>query len=383
LNFTFTPEQQSFREDLCTFLQESVPESEQTTHGYFSESQYAFSRRLYKQMALKRWLTIGWPAEFGGGGKGFVEQAIFDEEIGYHRVQRVGITGLSFVGPALIRFGSTAQKAKYLPPIASGDVEYCQGFTEPNAGSDLASLEMTATKEGNNYVLNGSKIYTSFYKHADYIYLLARTDLDVSKHRGISLFIVPSDQTGISYREIPFIIGESSAQIYFDNVKVSFDSLIGDENQGWYYAMTTLDYERAQMERYARVRRTFDEFLHFCQTHGLAKEPIVQHKLAKLKMDFDTWKLLCWKVAWMQSENLLPNAEASSAFLFGTDQRLRFSQEASEILGFYSILLKGSDLTPMNGAIEGLTREALHMHGAGTQEIHRNIVAQRGLGLPR
>ena len=383
MNFTFTPEQQKFREDLCTFLKESVPESEQTTHGYFSESQYTFSRRLYKQMALKRWLTIGWPAEFGGGGKGFVEQAIFDEEIGYHRVQRVGITGLSFVGPALIRFGSPAQKTKYLPPIASGDVEYCQGFTEPNAGSDLASLEMTAIKEGNNYVLNGSKIYTSFYKHADYIYLLARTDLDVSKHRGISLFIVPSDEQGISYRELPFIIGESSAQIYFENVKVSFDSLIGDENQGWYYAMTTLDYERAQMERYARVRRTFDEFLHFCQSHGLTKEPIVQHKLAKLKIDFDSWKLLCWKVAWMQSENLLPNSEASSAFLFGTDQRLRFSQEASEILGFYSILLRGSDLTPMNGAIEGLTREALHMHGAGTQEIHRNIVAQRGLGLPR
>ena len=282
-----------------------------------------------------------------------------------------------------MRFGSTDQKAKYLPPIASGDVEYCQGFTEPNAGSDLASLEMTATKVGDEYILNGSKIYTSFYKHADYIYLLARTDQNVSKHRGISLFIVPADQEGISYTELPFIIGESSAQIYFENVKISTDSLIGEENRGWYYAMTTLDYERAQMERYARVRRTFDEFLHFCQIHSLTKNPIVQHKLAKLKIDFDSWKLLCWKVAWMQSENLLPNAEASSAFLFGTDQRLRFSQEASEILGFYSVLLKGCDLTPMDGAIEGLTREALHMHGAGTQEIHRNIVAQRGLGLPR
>lgn len=383
MNFTFTTEQQSFRDELCSFLTENVPKAQQTTHGYFSHAQYTFSRKLYKEMALRRWLTIGWPKEFGGGGKGFIEQAIFDEEIGYHRVQRVGITGLSFVGPALMRFGSPAQKLKYLPPIANGDVEYCQGFTEPNAGSDLASLEMSAAKKGNRYVLNGSKIYTSFYKHSDYIYLLARTDPNVPKHRGISLFIVPCDRPGITFRELPFIIGESAAQIYFDQVEVSTKTLIGEENRGWYYAMTTLDYERAQIERYARVRRTFDEFLLFCQKNNITRDPIIQHKLAKLKIDFDSWKLMCWKVAWMQSKNLLPSAESSAAFLFGTDQRLRFSQEASEILGFYSVLRKGSDITPMEGAIEGLSREALHMHGAGTQEIHRNIVAQRGLGLPR
>ncbi len=388
MRFTFSQEQQQFRQEVCAFLREEMSPEYETVFGTFSEEKYWFSRDLFRRLAERRWLTVGWPEEYGGGGKTFLEQSILDEQIGYHRVQRVGITGINFAGPAIIKFGTPEQKARYLPPIARGEAEYCQGFTEPDAGSDLASLQMRAEADGDQYVLNGSKMFTSYYAHADFIYLLARTDPDAPKHRGISLFIVEMDTPGISTRPLPYINGEVAAQTFFDNVRVPRTCLVGQENQGWYHAMTTLDYERAGLERYARVRRTFDDLLSFSKSAPyrggvFGKDPLVRHKLAKVKVGLEGWAALCWKVAWMQSRGEVPNAEASIAFLYGTKQRLYFAQEAMEILGKFGTLTPECDTAPIQGAIEGLSRESMHMHGAGTMEIHRNIIAQRGLGLPR
>ena len=388
MQFKFSKEQQELRDQISEFLRQEISPQYETVFGTYSEEKYRFGRDLARKLADKGWLTIGWPKEYGGGGKTFLEQSILDEQIGYHRIQRVGLTGLNFAGPAIIKFGTSEQKARYLPPIARGDVEYCQGFTEPNAGSDLASLQMRAVPDGDYYILNGSKMFTSYYTHADFIYLLARTDPDAPKHRGISLFIVEMDTPGISTRPLPYINGEIASQTFFDDVRVPRSCLVGEENQGWYHAMTTLDYERAGLERYARVRRTFNDFVDYCRSapyNGgtLGQDPVVRHKLAKLKVGMEAWSLLCWKVAWMQSQGQVPNAEASIAFLYGTQQRLKFAQEAMEILGPLGALTPESDLAPIRGAIEGLSRESLHLHGAGTMEIHRNIIAQRGLGLPR
>ena len=388
MRFRFSQEQQQFRQEVCEFLREETSPEYETIFGTFSEKKYWFSRDLFRRLAEKGWLTIGWPTEYGGGGKTFLEQSILDEQIGYHRVQRVGITGLNFAGPAIIKFGNLEQKARYLPPIARGEAEYCQGFTEPDAGSDLASLQMRAETDGDHYVLNGSKMFTSYYAHADFIYLLARTDPHAPKHRGISLFIVEMDTPGITTRPLPYINGEVAAQTFFDDVRVPRSCLVGQENQGWYHAMTTLDYERAGLERYARVRRTFDDFVAFCKTARyqggvLGSDPVVRYKLAKIKVGLEGWGLLCWKVAWMQSRGDVPNAEASMAFLYGTQQRLNFAQEAMEILDRSGTLTPESSVAPIEGTIEGLSRESMHMHGAGTMEIHRNIIAQRGLGLPR
>ncbi len=383
MRFRFTQEQHQFRQEVSEFLRQEMSPEYETVFGTFSEDKYWFSRDLFRRLAERRWLTVGWPEEYGGGGKTFLEQSILDEQIGYHKVQRVGITGINFAGPAIIKFGTPEQKARYLPPIARGDAEYCQGFTEPDAGSDLASLQMRAEADGDHFVLNGSKMFTSYYAHADFIYLLARTDPDAPKHRGISLFIVEMDTPGISTRPLPYINGEVAAQTFFDNVRVSRSCLVGQENQGWYHAMTTLDYERAGLERYARVRRTFDDFVEFCKDAGLRGDAVARHKLARVKVGLEGWAALCWKVAWMQSRGEVPNAEASIAFLYGTQQRLYFAQEAMEILGKLGTLTPECDAAPIQGAIEGLSRESMHMHGAGTMEIHRNIIAQRGLGLPR
>ena len=388
MDFDFTKDQKRFRDDLRTFLEEEVPLERQEVFGLDTEEQYQFGRAVARKLADRGWLAIGWPKEYGGSGRGSIEQAILKEELGYRRVPRTGVTGLDFAGPALLHFGSEEQKREYLPPIARGEVEYCQGFSEPNAGSDLAALELRAVRDGDDYVLNGTKIFTSRAFRSDFIYLLARTDSEAPKHRGLSLFIGSMRTPGISVSPLPYISGELAAQTFFDDVRLDGSTLIGEENQGWYHAMTTLDYERSGLERYAGVRRTFDDFVEFCQTTRVDgttpwEKPVVRYKLADLRTGMEVWRLLCWKVAWMQSAGAVPNAEASIAFLHGTEERLRFAQTAMQILGPFSTLRHESKWAPLLGAVEGIHRESMHLHGAGTTEIHKNIIAQRGLGLPR
>ena len=389
MDFDLTPEQARFREDLRGFLDAEVPVEKQEVFGMLTEEQYQFGRGINRKLAERDWLAVGWPREHGGGGKGPIEQGILAEDLGYRRVPKSGFIGLGIVGPAIMVFGSPEQKEQYLPPIARGEVEYCQGFSEPNVGSDLASLELRAERRGDEYVLNGFKMFTSYAYHADYMYLLARTDPQAQTHRGISLFIADLKTPGISLQPLLYINGEMAAQTFFDDVHLPLSCLIGDENRGWYHAMTTLDYERSGLGIYGSVRRVFDDFVDFCQQpapdggRALAEHPLVRHQLAQHRLAMENWKLLCWKVAWLQSSGAVPNAEASVAFLYGTEQRFKFAEMAMEVLGPYATLRHGSPLAPLLGNIEGIHREAMHLHGAGTMEIHRNIIAQRGLGLPR
>ena len=389
MDFDFTSQQTKFREELRDFLRAEVPLEKQEVFGLLTEEQYQFGREINLKLAERDWLAIGWPEEHGGGGRGPIEQGILAEDLGYWHVPKSGSIGLGIVGPAIMVFGTQDQKDRYLKPIARGEVEYCQGFSEPNVGSDLASLELRAERDGDEYVLNGSKMFTSYAFHADYMYLLARTDPQAQKHRGISIFIADLKTQGISLTPLPYINGEMAAQTHFDNVRLPVSCLIGEENRGWYHAMTTLDYERSGLFRYANVRRVFDDFSEFCQGPApdggqpLAEHPLVRHKLARRRLGMETWKLLCWNVAWMQSSGALPNSEASVAFLYGSEERLRFAEMAMEVLGPYSTLRHGDPMAPLQGNIEGIHREAMHLHGAGTTEIHRNIIAQRGLGMPR
>ena len=388
MNFEFTADQRRFRDEVRSFLKREVPLESQAIFGVESEEQFQFARSLGRKLAARGWLAIGWPTEYGGGGRSRVEQAVLNEEMGYWRVPRAGSVGLGTAGPALLEFGTPEQKKVFIPPIAEGEVEYCQGFSEPNAGSDLASLELRAVRDGEEYVLNGTKMFTSHAYDADYIYLLARTDPNAQKHRGLSLFIADVKTPGISFRPLPYINGQMSAQTYFVDARIPASALIGQENQGWYHAMTTLDYERSGLERYGGVRRTFDDFVEYCKGahhdgNVMIENPVVRHKLAQLRVGMEVWRLLCWKVAWLQSTGATPNAEASIAFLFGTDERLRFAQTAMEMLGHYGTLRHESRWAPMLGDIEGIHTESMHLHGAGTTEIHRNIIALRGLGMPR
>ncbi len=386
MDLDFTPDQERFRQDVRSFLEREVPPERQAVFGVEGEDQYRFARSMDRKLAERGWLVVSWPEEYGGSGLTQIEHSILGEELGYRRVPSTGNVGRGYVGPALMAFGTAEQKEQYLPPIARAEVQYCQGFSEPNAGSDLAGLELRAERQGDEYVINGTKMFTSFAYHADYIYLLARTDADAPRHRGISLFIVDVKTPGVSFRPLPYINGDMAAQTFFDDVCVPASCLIGEENQGWYHAMTTLDYERSGLERYAGVRRTFDDFVDYCNTSPTPGQPdrtVLRHRLAQVRVGMEVWRLLCWKVAWLQSAGAVPNAEASVAFLYGTEQRLRFAEMAMEAVGPYGALGNESDAAPLMGAIEGIHRESMHLHGAGTCEIHRNIIAQRGLGMPR
>ena len=227
----------------------------QEIFGFSTEEQYQFGREINRKLAARDWLAVGWPREHGGGGKGAIEQGILAEDLGYWRVPKSGSIGLGIVGPAIMVFGAQDQKDRYLRPIARGEVEYCQGFSEPNAGSDLASLELRAERDGDEYVLNGSKMFTSYAYHADYMYLLARTDPQAQKHRGISLFIADLKTPGISLQPLPYINGEMAAQTFFEDVRLPISCLIGEENRGWYHAMTTLDGQHPGHPRAGRKRR--------------------------------------------------------------------------------------------------------------------------------
>ncbi len=388
MDFEFSPQQTEFRDELREFLDRELPPESEEVYGVWSETQYQFGREFAKKLAARKWLAVGWPEEHGGGGKGPMEMGILAEELGYRRVPRTGYIGLNIVGPALMVFGTPEQKAQYLPAIARGEVEYCQGFSEPNAGSDLGSLELRAERDGDEYVLNGSKMFTSYAFQSDYMYLLARTNPEAPKHRGISLFIADINTPGISRHPLPYINGEMAAQTFFDDVRLPISCLIGDEDRGWYHAMTTLDFERSGLLRYAQVRRVFDDFVEFCKSpydgiKSLRDDPALRQRLTERRVGMEMWRLLCWNVAWMQSSGAVPNAEASVAFLFGTEERLRFAQMAMEALGPYGTLRHGARWAPLLGNIEGIHRESMHLHGAGTTEVHRNIIAQRGLGLPR
>ena len=367
MDFDFTVEQNRFREELREFLKAEVPVEKQEVFGHLTEEQYQFGRHINRKLAEQGWLAIGWPKEHGGGGKGPIEQGILNEDLGYWRVPKSGSIGLGIVGPAIMVFGTEDQKDRYLSPIAKGEVEYCQGFSEPNVGSDLGSLELQAERDGDEYILNGSKMFTSYAFHADYMYLLARTDPQAQKHRGISLFIADLKTPGIDLSPLPYINGEMAAQTTFDNVRLPLSCLIGEENRGWYHAMTTLDYERSGLWRYANVRRVFDDFSTFCQDSApdggqpLADHPLVRHQLARRRLGMETWKLLCWNVAWMQSSGAVPNAEASIAFLYGSEERLRFAEMAMEVLGPYATLKTGSPMAPILGNIEGIHLSLIHI----------------------
>lgn len=393
MEFDHTPEQLQFKDELREFLIAEVPEDKQAIFGLTTEDQYRFGREINRRLAARNWLAIGLPEEYGGGGKGPIDQGILAESLGYCRVPEAGTVGLRIVAPTIMALGTPEQKDLYLSPIAKGEVEYCQAFNWPNAESDLAPLELRAERDGRDYVLNGAQTSAGHAFHADYLFLLARTGSQSEKNRGISLFIVDTKIPGVSLQSMPFINGETAAQTTFDNVRLPASCLMGQENQGWDHAMTYANNATSELGRYGAARRVFDDFTDFCNDSApdggqpLAEHPLVRHQLAQRRLGMETWRLLCWKAVWMQSApagigvETEINAGAAGACLFGSEERLRFAEMAMEVLGPYATLRNGSPLVPLLGNIEGMHREALNLHGAGAAEIQRGRIARRELGM--
>lgn len=392
MRFFFTTEQNAFRAEVREFLQREIPPEFLLSceEGREEDSYFAAARSFMEKLAAKGLLVIGWPKEYGGGGASYMEQAILSEELGYFGVSPANSTGLQIAGPAIMRFGTEEQKLRYLPPIAQGKVVWCQGFSEPNAGSDLASAQLRAERDGSDYVLNGQKTFTSRAHWADHIYLLTRTDPHAPrKQQGLSMFLVDMKSPGITLRPLlNFAHAYPQNEIFFDDVRVPAENLIGREGEAWELVTASLSFERVSLSLVGRQQRLFEQLLDFCRSFELAGRrpldlPAVQARLARCAAALQAWRLLCWRVVWLQARGQLPSYEVSLSNFVGKDYRQLFARTAIGVLGPYGLLDEGSPLVPLEGRFLHQYLYSMNKHGQGTAEVQRDIVARRGLGLPR
>ena len=390
MDFQFTAEDEAFRQDVRQFIRQELPAGWEGGGRYPEEDDWDFTLVLRKKMAEKGWLTMHWPEEYGGQNASAVRSAIFSEELTYNRTPGRDIFGVRMLGPTLMIHGSEEQKRAHLPPVARGEIQWCQGYSEPESGSDLASLATRAVLDGDEYVINGSKIWTSMAHHADWIMLLTRTDPEAPKHRGITFILVDMKTPGIEVRPIINMSGRHEFnQIMLDNVRVPRANVVGEENRGWYVAVTLLDFERSGIDYSASARRLLDEMKDYAAEttqngKPLIESPWVRSLLADRYIDCEVARLMAYNVAYMQGEGLVPNKEASMSKVFGSETVQRVSAAGMEILGMYGILGRDEKWAPLMGRVQESWMSAFSgTIAAGTSEIQRNIIASRGLGLPR
>ena len=389
MDFRFTPEEEGFREELRSFLKRELPDDWAGSVDEGDED-WDFTLEMRKKLAGKGWLAMAWPEEYGGQNASLMIQVIFAEEMAYHRAPGRDIFGTRMMAPTLMIHGTEEQKREHLPPVARGEVQWCQGYSEPESGSDLASLQTRAVEDGDDFVINGTKVWTSSAHRADHIMVLTRTDPDAPKHRGISFLLADMRTPGLEVRPIINMANvHSFNMVTFDNVRVPKRNLVGELNRGWYVGATLLDFERSGVDYSAGSQRMLEELVQFSKENSrngraLADDPLVRRHLADLAIKVATSRLISYNTAWMQSEGLVPNKEASMGKAFGTELQQHVAAAGMDLLGLYGQLEPGSKYAPLAGRIERsyLTSVSATI-AAGTSEIQRNIIATRGLGLPR
>ncbi len=390
MDFQFSAEDDAFRQELRAFVQQELPPDWEGGGRWPEEWDWELTRQIRKKMAERGWLTMHWPREYGGQDAPPISQAIFNEELAYLRAPGRDIFGVRMLGPTLMIYGSEEQKRTHLPPISRGEVQWCQGYSEPESGSDLASLSTRAVRDGDDYVINGSKTWTTMAHRADWIFMLARTDPDVPKHRGISFILVDMKSPGIQVRPIINMAdGHEFNQVIFDNVRVPRRNLVGEENRGWYVAVTLLDFERSGIEYSAMARRLLDDVWGYAgevkhNGQPLAQVPWVRQLMADRYIECEVARLMAYNVAYMQGQGLVPNKEASMSKVFGSETLKRVTAASMEVLGLYGVLGRDEKWAPLKGRVpEHWMISFSHTIAGGTSEVQRNIIASRGLGLPR
>jgi len=383
MDFGFTEEQNRFRQEVRSFLEGEIKKGywEPTCDAWIQGFDPEFSKRV----AQKGWIGLTWPREYGGQGLSYIDRLILTEEM-----LRLGAPAACHwfadrqIGGSIVTYGTDEQKRELLPKIVAGEAYIGLGMSETEAGCDLASLQTRAIEDGDDYIINGQKTWTSGGSFVNYFYLLARTDPDAPKHRGISEFIIPADLPGISRIPMIDITGtEAWNDVFFDEVRVPKKCLIGEKNRGFLQALQQLDYERSGMERLMGNYPLFDAIVQFTKENKLSQEPIIRNKLAQLRIEFEIGRLLVYRVALVMDEGRAPNREAAMSKAYSTAFEQRLAKAAMEILGPYGQLLSDSKLAPIRGlAVHSYLASKGYSLQAGTSEILKNVLATRGLGLP-
>jgi alkylation response protein AidB-like acyl-CoA dehydrogenase len=396
MDFRLTPEQETLKKEFDEFFRKEMknapPGWVSGMESLFSEEGFTFHRQIAKKLIEKGWLVRHWPKEYGGQDAPIIEQLLFSEAMGYHRAVGVDPWGIYLLAPTLLAVGSEEQKREHLPPMARAERFWCQGWSEPNAGSDLASLTTRAVRDGDDYIINGQKTWTSGAQYADWMFMLARTNPEEKRSRGLSYFLLDLKTPGITLRPIYGMDGSYMFnEVYFDDVRVPSRNRVGEENEGWVITRATMNFERSNVGMMVGAKRDLEELVEFCKEtrwngKTLAENPFVRHGLAQLAIEIEVGRAMSYRIAWLQEKGglIAAAAAASAAKVYGSELAQRFAYTGSQILGLYGQVKKGSKWAPLMGKFEHLYQFFPGMNiGGGSSEIQRNLIAWVGLGLPR
>ena len=399
MDFQDSPQEAAFRKDVRAFIKQEMPPglSRRGKGGamfgggggrFLQEGYWQKLRGWLDKLNERGWVAPAWPTEYGGAGLTVIEQFILNQEMATLGAPRSpNVIGLGWAGPTIILYGTDEQKKQHLPPILKAESFWCQGFSEPEAGSDLASLQTRAVRDGDDYIINGQKIWTSGAHGAGWMIMLARTDPNAPKHKGISYFLLDMKSPGITVRPLVNMAGSHDFnEVFFDNVRVPQENLVGEENRGWYIGTTTLDFERSGIATGVSHALTVDDYVQYIREQNGASfgGPTMRYELADRAVEAQVEQMLNYQVIGVQARGMVPSNEASIAKLFSTELDQRIADTGLKLLGTYGQLMKDSPHTKMNGRLPSMYLYATTSTiGGGTSEVQRNIIAQRGLGLPR
>lgn len=371
------------RRELRAYFSGLMPEDERRRVGEEGVGGDRF-REVVKRLGSDGWLGIGWPTEYGGQGRPAEDQYVFFDE-----VQRAGLpfpfVTVNTVGPTLMAHGSEEQRTRYLPGILSGDVVFAIGYTEPAAGTDLASLTTRAVRDGDSYVVDGSKIFTSGANTADHVWLAARTDPDAPRHRGISILIVPTSGDGFSWSPIRTVGGMVVTATYYSGVRVPATDVVGEVNGGWRLITAQLNHERIGLAALGgRMIQLWERVLDWARENGTADIPWVRQEFARTHARLEAMRLMNWKMTAAVAHNTLTGADAGAAKAYGTETHIDVQRGLTQILGAAGRVRPESPGAVLAGQVEQLSRQGIvNTFGGGVNEVLRDMVATQGLGLPR
>jgi alkylation response protein AidB-like acyl-CoA dehydrogenase len=382
MNFTDTPDEAAWRQEVREFITTELPAELRESDGESALFGRLGAMRVWRdRVAARGWIAPHWPKEYGGAGLSVKEQFVMNEEFAEAGAPgNVGGFGVMMLGPTLIAHGSEEHKRRFLPPILKGEVMWCQGWSEPGAGSDVASLTTRAVRDGDDYVVNGQKIWTTGAQFADWMYMLVRTDPDAPKHRGISMLLLPMKSPGITVQPLTTMAGtQAFNQVFFDNVRVPVENRVGEENRGWYVGATLLDYERSSIGQAVGTRKQLERMIRYAKDNphktSFATRPGLRLEFADRWVEAGMARWLSYRVISMQAAGLIPNHEASATKLYMSELQQRIAT-----LGMHMLGLGGMERNRYSVGYVGAVSATI---AGGTSEIQRNIIAQRGLGLPR
>ena len=398
MDFRLGEKELALKEEIRRFAEAELPADWRRSTLVDGECRdFEFEMSMSRKLAQRGWLVMSWPREYGGQGASLWEQTIYEMEIAYWGIPGawMGISGTQWVGPCLMLFGTEEQRRKYLPLIASGDKNgvWCTGYSEPNAGSDFANLQTRAVREGDDYIINGQKVWMSVAHRARWCWLAARTDLNAAKkHRGISIFIVDMKSPGVTVNPILNYYGRHHFnEVFFDSVRVPASNLVGEENKGWYHLMQALAFERRSTApmTYGHFKRVLEELADYAarterEGRPLSQNPVIRARLASLAIDLEALKMFAFQLAWRISQGQIPVYESSRNKVMSDEVMKRVALTGAEVLGIYSQVDPDSDWAELKGAVQGaylgFPGQAI---AAGTAEIEKSIIAQFRLGLPK